>query len=34
MSLGKYENFLEVSTKQFVIQLSPISLGQMIICVV
>ena len=33
MSLGKYEDFIELSIKQFVIQLSPIYLGQ-IICVV
>ena len=28
MPLEKYENFLKLSVKQFVIQLSPISLGQ------
>ena len=33
MSLGKYEEFLELSIKQFLIQSSPISLGQ-VICVV
>ena len=29
MSLGKYEDFHELSIKQFAIQSSPISLGQM-----
>ena len=28
MLLGKYEDFLELSLKQFVIQSNPISLGQ------
>ena len=32
MSLRKYEDFLELSIKQFIIQSSPISVGQ-IICV-
>ena len=33
MSLGKYEDFLELSIKQFIIQSSPISLGKIMCCV-